>query len=441
MKKLIFVTVLLFATLCQCTIDIIKYPAAAQSSNELSQGLTNVGYAAFNLTSPKFNCDGFIESLRPLSELHVTFLYNTFGNDFSCLERILADERLKTLQVNLINEPGHRNKRLGPYEFLYDVGSVADYNKKISAHDSNLKNKLTEYVKPIQVFLANNLRPHTSVLINPGLESNLSTKGGRVLIQWTRELFPDARIVWNPHRVSLSTRKIVKADLIEGHGQFPNLKAPCVYNMDGTDVKYNNRPALGEGSGIKNYYHSGRPLFQHIEKYANRCEVAFIWSQEGNGLSYKTGFKDPRKRNHFIPTKVYKQIMRDVIALHRRGQIAPVQDTYTQSDDAIVKTCSVVSSNFEDGLKYGRLLKQSEFPERGGVAILPKEFQSVDSVVIVKGAKAIDTYQNTGPYHDGRPLFRSNRSPTTYPFNTYLVFDRGSTRYCYKLPNPRIRLD
>jgi hypothetical protein len=403
--------------------------------------LTNVGYAPFNLTAPKFNCDGFISSLSPLSEIHIAFLYNTFGNDFRCLNRLLADPRMKTLEVNLINEPGHRNNRLESYEFLYSVGSVSQWNEKMRKRDPRLKQKYVEYVKPLQNVLLQNLRPDTTLLINPGLESNLTAQNGRVLIQWTRPLFPDARIVWNPHRASLSTRKFVGADLVEGHGLYPNLKAPCIYNMDGTDVKYSNRPALGEDSGIKNYFHSGRPLFQQIEKYANRCEVAFIWNQEGNGLNYKLPFRDPRKRNHNISDAMYKQIMQDVIALHRKGKVAPIIDTYTTEDNYIVNSCAVVSSNFEDGLKSGRLLKQSEFPDRGGVLILPTQFRNVSRAFLIKGRQIVDEYSNTGPYHDGRPLFRSKLSPTKYPFNTYLYFTAGQNRYCYKLFNPRIRLD
>lgn len=442
MKKLFF-GVLLSMFLSQISCVDPKDVSAQQDPQleEVLDGLTNIGYAPFNLTASKFNCSGFIESLRPLKEIHLAFLYNTFGNNFSCLERLLADTRLKTLEINLINEPGHRNNRLGSYEFLYGVGSVSSYDKKLVNRDVKLKTKYIEYVKPLQAVLEKHLQSHTSLLINPGLESNVSAKAGRVLIQWTRPLFPNARIVWNPYRASLTSRTFVNADLIEGHGLYPAIKAPCVYNMDGTDVKYKNRPALGEGSGTKNYYHSGPPLFQQMEKYGNRCEIALVWTQEGNGLSYKEGFKDPRKRNNFISTSMYKQIMSDVISVHRRGKIAPITDTYTKQDNAILKTCSVVSSDFEDGLKYGRLLKQSEFPDRGGVLILPNGFESVRKAVIVKGNTTVDEYRNTGPYHDGRPLFRSSISPTKYPFNTYLVVDKGSTRFCYKLPNPRIRLD
>lgn len=430
-----------FATALVVLIAMLVTHKTSFAQERVDSQLTNVGYATFNLTAPKFNCDGFIDSVSSLTELHVAFLYNTFGNDFRCLNRLLADPRLKTLEVNLINEPGHRNNRLGPYEFLYDVGSVSQWNQKLGRRDARLKQKYIDYVKPLQDVLQQNLRSDTTLLINPGLESNLSAQSGRVLIQWTRPLFPDARIVWNPYRASLTTRKYVGADLVEGHGLYPALKAPCIYNMDGTDVKYSNRPALGEGSGIKNYYHSGKPLFQQIEKYANRCEVAFVWNQESNGLNYKLSFRDPRKRNHNISDAMYRQIMRDVIAIHRRGKVAPVIDTYTAEDNYITNSCTVVSSDFEDGLKSGRLLKQSEFPDRGGVLILPTQLRNVSRAFLIKGRRIVDEYSNTGPYHDGRPLFRSKISPTTYPFNTYLYFTSGENRYCYKLPNPRIRLD
>ena len=114
---------------------------------------------------------------------------------------------------------------------------------------------------------------------------------------------------------------------------------------------------------------------------------------------------------------------------------------YTDLDDDIVKTCSSVSSRFEDGLKSGRLLKQSEFPDRGGVLILPSELTKVRRAFLVKGKTIIDRYENVGIFHDGRLLFRSDKSPTKYPFNTYLYFDTGDSRMCYKIYNPRIRND
>lgn len=447
MKKLwssIILIVSIFAFAVQ-TNDAPRSKSDFLAAQE-EQRLTNVAYATFNLTAPKFNCDGFIQATTSLKEIHLSFLYNTFGNDFSCLNRLLQDERVKSLQVHLINEPGHRNNRLGKYEFLHGVGTVNQWNKRMVARDTALKVKLTSYVKPLQDNLEQNLRDDVEFYVSPGLESNLGDRAGRVLVSWTRELFPNARIVWNAYRGSRNTIRPTRADLMEGHGFSPALKAPCIYNMDGLDVAYPTRPALGQLShqegGTKNWLQSGAPIFQQMEKYGNRCELSFLWTQESNGLSYKRGgFVDPRKRNHNIPTSTYRMIMRDIIRVHKRGVVYSESIPYVPEQSVIESTCQVLTDKFEDGDKYGNLLKQSEFRERGGVLILKKEYSTVSNVKLVYKNSVVDTYNNTGAYKDGRVLFRSNRSPTTYPLHTYLVFDFRGKRNCYKIPNPRIRLD
>ena len=286
-----------------------------------SLGLTNVGYATFNLTARDFNCDGFLQAVEPLDDLHIVFLYNTFGNNFSCLKILLKDPRTKTLEVNLINEPAHRNNRMGSYEFLFGVGTPNMYSNKLKSRDRELRSKFFNYVKPLQKLLSTHLQPNTTLLINPGLESNVSVPAARVLFSWTRKSFPNARLVWNPFRESLRTRRAATADLIEGHGPNPPIKAPCVFDMDGTDVKYNNRPALNEQTG--NYIMSGQQTFQTIQTYANLCEVAFLWTQESNGLKYNESFKDPRRRKNFIEAGMYRQIMADLIRVYRKGIFKP----------------------------------------------------------------------------------------------------------------------
>ena len=446
MKKLILSIIFLFL------VFVSPYSVGRGAYDEVNaqqtaiSGLTNVGYATFNLTAPGFNCDGFFEATQDLDSLHIAFLYNTFGNDFSCLKRLLADDRLETLEVALLNEPGHRNKRLGSYEFLKSVGSVNNWNTLVQNRDPALKSRLTKYVIPLQELLAENLRPETALLINPGLESNLSDAAGRVLVSWTRESFPSARIVWNPLRASDARRKRAKADLIEAHGFYPNISAPCVYNMDGMDVSYKTRPALGqrryqEGQ-TKNWINSGKPMFQLMETYANACEVAFVWTAESNGLDEKVGgFVDPRKRKHNISTRMYKNIFKDIISVHKFGKIYPKTVSYSQSDMSVESSCNVVTSSFKDGAKGGKLLKQSEFTERGGVLILPREYSNSHTANLVKGTRIIDVYNNTGSYKDGRVLFRSNTSPTKYPFNTYLTLNNRGQKVCFKIPNPRTRID
>lgn len=410
------------------------------------RGLSNIGLAVFNLTAPKFNCNGFFSAISDLETLHVSFLYNTFGNDFSCLTRLLHDPRLETLQIHLINEPGHRNKRLGNYEFLYNLGNVAQYDRLVKTKSPRVREKLISYVEPIVSVLNSHLQPHTSLLISPGLESNLSDRSGKVLVSWTRQLFPNARIVWNPLVPVEGRREKARGDLIEGHGQNPDIDAPCLFNLDGTDVSYPERLAIGEKehkeSSTKNWVQSGRPLFQLLETFANRCEIAYVWAAESNGIDATSPtFIDPRKRNHNIPTSMYRTIVQDVIALNKKGRIYPPTFEYTELDDAIVSSCSVVRTDFSDKQKAGRLLKQSEFRNRGGVIILGKEYSSVLKIQIFKGNRRIDTYRRDDFYKDGRPLFRSKISPTRYPFKTYIVFINKGKKICFKVPNPRIRID
>jgi hypothetical protein len=409
-----------------------------------SSGLTNVGYAPFNLTAANFNCTGFLDATQVVKHLHIAFLYNTFGNNFTCLENLIADPRLETLEVNLINEPGHRNGRLGSYEFLASEGDVQDYDSKLRSQDAALKQRFAAYVAPLQSVLQN-LDSSTQLLINPGLESNVSPEAGAVLVSWTRELFPNARVVWNPLNPSQEQLTTTAADLIEGHGPTPNISAPCVYNMDGTDVSYPFRAAIGEADHregtAKNWVQSGPPLFQLIEELANRCEVAFVWSAEGNGIDARnSNFVDPRSRNHNISTDVYRSIFSDIASVHTEGRVYTTTD-YSQDELSVESTCSQVRTDFADGAKSGRLLKQSEFRDRGGVVILSRDLSSARNVQIVHGTEVVDVYTSSGPYHDGRPLFRSSVSPTKYPFNTYLTLEVNSEKICYKIANPRVRID
>lgn len=440
---------LLYIVFCLVVLLNVSCGTGSNSSGDPdspnpSAGVTNVGYAAFNLTADSFNCVGFLEASQVVEHLHVAFLYNTFGNNFSCLENLITDGRLETLEVNLINEPGHRNGRLGSYEFLASVGSVADYDAKLRAQDPALKQKFVDYVAPLLSVLSN-VDSSTELLINPGLESNVSLEAGAVLVAWTREVFPNARVVWNPVDTSAAQIVPTSADIAEAHGLYPSVSAPCVYNMDGTDVSYPFRPAIGERNHSegesKNWVQSGTPLFQIIEDYANRCEVAFVWTAEGNSIDEsQRSFVDPRSRNHNISTEVYKSIFADIANVQSSGKVYAISE-YSSAELSVESSCSQVLTNFSDGAKSGRLLKQSEFRDRGGVVILSNDLRSAQNVQIVHAGEVVDTYTTSGPYHDGRPLFRSSVSPTTYPFNVYLTLDVGAQKICYKIANPRVRLD
>ena len=252
-----------------------------------------VGLAPFAITKSDFNCQSFINSLSSRDEYAISFLFNTFGNKFECIKRVMADDRLKGLQIHLINEPGHRNGRLGSYEFLRPVSSPAALNRLLVTNNRHLYRRFIRYVAPVQKLLAENLKSGTECVINPGLESNVSVQAGKTYTQWARVLFPQCTIVWNPiQKSSASQKNRIKtgADYVEQHTATPHVQAPCIVNLDGTDISFPSRPPLDDGNAIQ----SNAIKQFYVQKYSY-CKYVFLWVREYNCI--KPGkFIDPRKR-------------------------------------------------------------------------------------------------------------------------------------------------
>lgn len=419
-------------------------------ASESSGGLLNVGRAKFDLTSPKINCSSFLASLDSLESLNIAFLYNTFGNNFDCLKTIMADPRLSALEIELINEPGHRNKRLEKQEFLYKIPSPARYAQLLKKRDKKLRAKFDAYVVPIQNILTNNLQPHTTCYVNPGLESNVDLRAAKVLMEWSRVAFPNCQLVWNPLSSSGSAAQ-VGADLIEGHGSSPTkLKGRCITNLDGTDVNFPRRKSYAvktykEGTP-KNWINAGNALQQYLEEYANKCELAFVWIYEDNCFNegYAGAFIPPLKRQ-CKTGKMDELAGAEVEYAQQHGKVAPLDLSYDETDKLSFNGCTSIKKKWNDKAKSGKLIKQSEFSDRGGVIILPGEFDNASSVKLVSDGKVIDSYQKSGNYeHDSsnRPLWRSNITPIKYPYKVVAQIKMSNKKViCYPIPNPRIRQD
>lgn len=273
--------------------------------------ILNVGRAPYNLTSPKFNCRAFLSSVDDLEELHIAFLYNTFGNKFDCLKTLLYDPRLKTLEVHLINEPGHRNNRLGRYEFLYRYGE-SEYEDLLEKRNRKLRKRFKRYIRKIKRVLDEHRQPYTKLLISPGLESNVNERAGKTLVRWTRKNFPKAKVVWNP----LYPTGRANADYLEQHTKRPLAFPPCIVDLDGTDISFKRRVSWVKRAGDNNYIEAGPELQRYIEKYSKKCEVVFLWVMEDNGIA-DSRFVDPRKRNHRNKKKIYDLIARQIKIANR----------------------------------------------------------------------------------------------------------------------------
>lgn len=299
-------------------IDLANIETSPQTLNKYE----NVGLGLFHLANPKINCDATLAALNPLPVLNISWLYNTFGNNFSCLRKLMTDSRLVSLQTHLINEPGHRNSRLGSYEFLSGVGTIYQWQARLIKGDKVLKRKFFKYVKPLQKLLAENLGNQTECLINPGLESNITNKrAAKTLLSWTREAFPNCSIVWNPVSTAALSFTKIGADLYESHGVRPKVvKNKCIVNMDGTDInfpeRYSRNARFHKLGQPKNWINAGRDLQAYMQNYSNICPLVFLWVTEFNCIDPNSDkFVDPRKRRCDYKPDVTPLVVREILNL------------------------------------------------------------------------------------------------------------------------------
>jgi hypothetical protein len=418
------------------------------------QYLANIGRAPFSLTSNEFvkkRCTSFLRSLKGNKNIHISYLFNTFGNNEACLNRLLKNPNLKTLQVHLLNSPGHRNRErmkrfYGNYEFLEPI-SVKQWQEILTSNNLNWKRKFIEYTQPLVEMIELRKRNDTACMISPDLESNLTDrKAINTLISWTREIFPSCEIVWNPLS-RVSSNRGYNANYIEQHGVNPLVFPPCVVNPDGADIQFPYRKTLawaGDESDIKNFINFGRPLQQYVETYGNRCRVVFLWTFEDN-MIFTRSFIDPRKRTwRSVGNRIDQDLGKEIKRYTKQALQEPEKIVWSKADDKSLRKCKqVISPRDEifgiDGFKVGFTYKQSEFPDRG-IALLLPSFDRAKKVEIFFRGKSRIALEYNGLYKDrSRTVWRSSVPPSSLALKGVIKVNGGEV--CYRLPNPRLRLD
>jgi hypothetical protein len=262
----------------------------------------NVGRAPYALQSETFDCQGFLNSLNGIENLHIAFVWNTFGLNNDCLLSLMNDPRLKSLEIHLMNECCHRRGDCPPHEFLARINTPATYNKLLLAKDTALTIQLQEYMAPIRQFLDANLKPGTRCFISPGLESNISSEAMGWLNQITGSMFPNCALVQSGGGVPNNT------NYDEGHGSSPNLNPPCFANLDGTDVDFPQRRTIDPNNHI-----DSKNLSKYIKKYAPKCEVVFLWTQDDNCKYSLSHFATNQRERVCKPTVVNQLLANEIL--------------------------------------------------------------------------------------------------------------------------------
>ena len=255
-------------------------PAAAVEGDEREAETHlagKVGLSVIGLLSPHYDCDAVVAAFGR-APIVFGYLENTFGNDRRCLNRLLDHGRFAAVRVHLFNGPCVRNRRCGPYEVLAGE-TTGSLDRKLAAGDAALLGRMRAEMVRVRDLLAPHVRPGKRYLVSGVLEHDIRDTGGaRRVVQMARDVFSPLgfRVVNSPY--SGATR--VGADLREGHGSNPTLSAPCVADLDGTEVS-------------------------DFAAYANRyqqCAMVLGWNTEMNCLADGEAFRDPRDRRN-CPTR------------------------------------------------------------------------------------------------------------------------------------------
>jgi len=411
------------------TINIVNAAAAEDGATiEQNKG----GFGAYAAMHPKWPCALMMQGYNQAAVLRLSVLWNTFGNDFRCLDRFASDPRPKILQVHLINEVCQRNKRCGQYEILAGM-TVDQYNAKLLKKNPDLLSKITAHVTPVAQYFENN--PSVQCLLTAGLESNLSSRAYRILVDQLKPIFPArCKWGWNPVGQNAYGARPIKDFYFEAHGDSPKgVKAPCVVNLDGVDLDLKARPAI-------------LPLKAHVSELPRflasfaSCDVAFFWIAEFNGIE-RGGFIDPRKRDQFPDARIMVELGKFLLAPVAKWQVPP----WSAEDEKGKIGCGKMLRP-HDGEKKDFLWKQSTPPvlNRGAVVFLPRKFNAISlptpKVYVMKGSRKVAVSYEKGRYTEDksdRQFFRFRKLAKDFPYNVVVHFDK----LCVAISNPKTRID
>ena len=236
---------------------------------------SNLGLGTFALLHPSFPCDETMNAFRTASHLRFAYLVTTFGDDRRCLERLLNDPRPKTVEIILFNYNCVKWNRCGPYEPLAGE-TERSLRAKLDRGDAALLALLRKVADDEATKIKPFLRPGTTWLVSPMLEHRLG-ESNAVAIEISRRSFPWASMVDNP---LAPTPPVSNADLVERHGEFPEVTDKTLLNLDGIDAFSIDLPA-------------------YIER-GKAAPINLLWILEFNGNCRDSStFIDPRERRCF----------------------------------------------------------------------------------------------------------------------------------------------
>jgi len=239
-------------------IVLLAFIASAQA-----QGTSYIG-----LCSKSWPCEKTLATWHK-TPIIVGWLEDSFGSSCQCADTILSQDKSKTIRVHLANGPCLRNRRCERHDVFYGY-TIVSANRAAKIPKSRLRKRLDVLATRLKQRIEQS-KGLLTCYVSPCLECDLNGPARKALISAVSAILPSCVIVDNPLNSTC-----IAGTVCERHGINPNLKPPCIADMDGTEAK--------TSLDLETYYAKTKS-----------CDVRFYWTfwMNCNSGSWKT----PTSRN------------------------------------------------------------------------------------------------------------------------------------------------
>lgn len=245
-------------------IVLLAFMATAQA-----QGVSYIG-----LCNKTWDCNKTMQTWKD-KPIIVGWLEDSFGSKCPCANRILSSSKQKTIRVHIANSPCLRNRRCERHDIFWGY-TVASANRAVRVKNSRLMRRFIYVVDRLKRRIEAS-RGGLTCYVSPCLECDLHETSRKILGSLVRSALPNCTFVDNPLKGDC-----LKNSVCERHGNDPKLRAPCISDLDGTELKTD--------VDIVRYYRN-----------TMQCDLRYYWSSwmncnGGKDTSPMPRFTSPSER-------------------------------------------------------------------------------------------------------------------------------------------------
>lgn len=200
-------------------------------TSALAQAETR-GLSQLAILSSHVDCEQVLSTFSGAKKLGIVYLDKTFGEDTSCLQRLLNDPRPAVINQTITNSPGRRNRRLQSHEYLPKT-DIKSFCRGLEDWDPGIIQGVQRAASEAYGRIRDVLQARHELWITPDLESSCSSKAQEQFIQAIRPIYD------RPVKFVSYGSLVAGADLWEAnHSSNPDCRdrQDCIKNNDGSIV-------------------------------------------------------------------------------------------------------------------------------------------------------------------------------------------------------------